>query len=64
MILMSEKHKKACKYSNYVEHLLILASTLTGYVSVSAFTSLVDISVGITSFLVGLKTCETTAEIK
>ena len=27
---MSEKHKKTCKYSNYVEHLLILGSTITG----------------------------------
>ena len=28
---MSEKYKKTCKYSNYVEHLLILASTVTGF---------------------------------
>ena len=27
--LMSEKYKKTCKYLNYVEHLLILASTIT-----------------------------------
>ena len=28
---MSEKHKKTCKYLNYVENLLILASTITGF---------------------------------
>ena len=27
--LMSEKYKKTCKYLNYVEHLLILFSTVT-----------------------------------
>ena len=27
--LMNQKHKKACKYLNYVEHLPILASILT-----------------------------------
>ena len=43
---MSEKHKKICKYLNYVEHLLILASTITGCVSISAFTSLVCVPVG------------------
>ena len=26
--LMSEKYKKKCKYLNYVEHLLILVSTV------------------------------------
>ena len=28
--LMSDKDKKTCKYLNYVEHLLILVSTVTG----------------------------------
>ena len=31
--LMSEKHKKACQYLNYVEHLIILASIITDCVS-------------------------------
>ena len=35
---MSEKYKKICKYLNYVEELLILASTVVGCVSISAFT--------------------------
>ena len=35
--LISDKYKKTCKYLNYVEHLLILSSTVTGCVSISAF---------------------------
>ena len=27
--LMNEKYRKTCKYLNYVEHLLILVSTIT-----------------------------------
>ena len=37
--LMSKKHKKFCTTLNYIEHLLILASTITGYISISAFAS-------------------------
>ena len=37
--LMSEKYKKTCKYLNHVEHMLILASTATDSVSISAFAS-------------------------
>ena len=29
---MSEKHKKTYKFLNHVEHFLILASTVTGFV--------------------------------
>ena len=35
--LMYEKYKKTCKYLSYVEHLLILMSTVTGCVSISVF---------------------------
>ena len=56
--------KKACKYSNYVEHLLILASTITGCVSFTALTSLVVVPVGIVSSAVGLNICAITAGIK
>ena len=41
--------------------MLILASTVTGWVSISSFTSLVAVSVGITNSAVLLKICETTA---
>ena len=62
--LMSEKSKKTCKYLNYVEQLLILVSTVTGCVSVSAFASLVFVSVGITSSAVVIKISAVTAGIK
>ena len=61
---MSEKYKKTCKYLNYVENVLILSSEITGYVSISAFASLVDINVGITSSLVGIKICVIITESK
>ena len=61
---MSEKHKNTCKHLNYVEHLLLLASAITGCVSVSAFTSLVAVPVGITSSSAELKICEIIARIK
>ena len=64
MILMSEKYKKICKYLNYVEHLFILASTVAGCVSISAFASLVAFPTGIASSAVGLKICVITAGIK
>ena len=34
---MSRKNKKVCTTLNYIEHFLILASAITGYISVSAF---------------------------
>ena len=61
---MTEKYQKKCKYLNYVEHLLILVSTVTGCVSSSAFDSLVCVPVGITSSSVGIKICAITAGIK
>ena len=61
---MSEKYKKTCKCLNYVEDLLILASTVTGCVSVSAFASLFPVVVGIMSSTVGLKICAITAAIQ
>ena len=62
--LISRKHKKMCKTLNYVEHLLILASTIIGCVSISAFVSLDGIPEGITSSAVGLKIFVITAGIK
>ena len=61
---MSEKYKKTCKYLNYVEHLLILASTIAGCVSISAFASLVCVPVGITSSAVEINICAMIAGIK
>ena len=62
--LMSEKYKKTCKYLNYVEHVLFLASTITGSVSIFVFVSLVAISVVITSYAVGINDRAITAGIK
>ena len=49
---------------NYIDHFLILASKITGCVSISAFASLVDIPIEITSSAIGSKICATTAGIK
>ena len=61
---MSEKYKKTCKYLNYFEHLLILASKITAWVSISVFASSGYVAVGIASSAVGIKICEITAGIK
>ena len=47
--LMSRKHKKVCTTLSYTEHFFILASTITGCISISAFASLLCIPIGITS---------------
>ena len=62
--LMSKKHKKVCTTLNYIEHFLILGSTITGCVSISSFASLVGIPIGITSSEIGLKIYVITAGIK
>ena len=62
--LMSKKHKKVCGVLNYIEHSLIVISTITGCVSISAFVSLVCIPIGIMSSAIGLKMCAIAAGIK
>ena len=52
---MSKKHKKVCGILNYIEHLLVLVSTVTGCVSISAFAFLIVIPIKITSSTI--KTC-------
>ena len=59
--LMSKKHKKVV---NCIEHLLILISTVTVYISIYTFASLVDIPVGIKSSAIGLKASVITAEVR
>ena len=51
--LMSKKHSKACKYLNYVEHLLILASVLQ-------CASIIAVSVAIIRSALGIKNCAIT----
>ena len=60
--LISKKQKKVC--SNYIGHFLILASTITRCVSISAFATLIGIPIGITSSAIALKIRATTAGIK
>ena len=62
--LVIKKHKNDWIVLNYVEHLHILVSTITGCISISAFVSLVFISVEITSSALGMKTCAIIAGIK
>ena len=62
--MMIKNHKKVCTTLNYIERSLILASTNTGCVSISAFASLIGISIRITSSAIGLKICAITAVIK
>ena len=61
---MSKKHEKVYRVLNYIENLLILLSTVSGCVSVSAFATLVGIPIEITSSAIGLKICVITAAIK
>ena len=61
---MSKRHKKVYMTVNYIEHFLMLASTITGCVPIFAFSSLVGIPIGIISSAVGLKICVITAGIK
>ena len=61
--LMTEKYNSH-KTLYHVEHLLILASTVTGCISISAFSSLVCVSFGILSSALGIKVYAITAGIK
>ena len=62
--LMSNNHEKVCTTLNCIEHFLILASTITGCISISAFTTLLSIPVGLTSSAIRLKICPITVGIK
>ena len=46
--------KKQEKFFTVLNHIVILASVVTGFVSTIAFASFVDITVGITSSALGL----------
>ena len=53
------KNKK--RFLNYIENFLILASSITGCVSISVFNFLLGILIGIKSSVIGLKFCARTA---
>ena len=61
---MGRKHKRFCTTLKYIEHVLILASAITEYISISAFGSLIGIPMVIASSPIGLKICSITAGIK
>ena len=50
---LSKKCKKVCTTLNYIEHFVILASTITGCISVSTFAFLIGTAIGITSSAIG-----------
>ena len=62
--LISRKHKKVCTTLNCTEHFLILASTITQCISISAFVSSVVVPIGIMNSATGLKVFAVTAGIK
>ena len=62
--IMSKDHKNVKRNLKYVEHFLILASAITGLVSISTFVYLLYIPIGVTSSEKELKVCAITARIK
>ena len=50
---MSEVHKKTCRCLNYFESFLVFVSAVSGCVSISAFVSLVGVTVGFVSSTTG-----------
>ena len=60
---MSRNHKKVFTTLSYFKHFLILASAVTGCISISAFASLLGIPIGIASSEIGLKICAITAKV-
>ena len=62
--MISLEHKKVCRVLNYIDDLLIVISANTGYVSISAFASLIGVAIGLISSADGVEICAITAEIK
>ena len=62
--MINKRHKKVFKSLSYIEYFLILASTISGCILISAFVSLLGIPVEITSSAIGLKICPIAAGIK
>ena len=61
---MTNKRLNVYRVLNYIEHLLILVSIVTGCISNFDFASLVSIPIAVTSPAVGLKICVITSGIK
>ena len=52
---MNEKHKKVCRALHYFEYFLVFVSAVSGFISISAFTSVVGVRVSFVSSVVGKK---------
>ena len=61
---MTKKHKLVYWVLNYIEHLVILITSVTGFVSISDFVSSLGIPIGIMCSAIRLKVCLFTAGIK
>ena len=61
---MSKNYEKVCTALNYIEHFLILDSTISGCISFFVFTFLVGIPIGIMISAIGWKICAITKKIK
>ena len=55
--MISKNHKKVCTALNYIKHLPVLASAVTGCISACVVASLVGVLIGITSSAAGFKIC-------
>ena len=62
--MMIKKLKKSSTSLNYIEHFPILASTIVWCISISDFSPLIRIPIGIKSSAMGLKICAITTGIK
>ena len=62
--LISKKHKMVCTTLNYIEHFLVVASTITGYVSISAFASLIGITMQTESSAIKINIAQKLQELK
>ena len=61
---ISKRHRNICKILNYTEHWFMLASTVTRFVSISVFASLIGMPVVIKSSAATIKFFVITADIK
>ena len=62
--MISEKHKKVCKVLNDFEYFHVLISAVSDCVSISAFTSLIYVSVDIAGSAVGTENCPIISRIQ
>ena len=62
--MISKKHTTFSTTLSYMEHFLLVASTIAGCVSIPSFATLVGIPIGITSSAIGFKIYVITAGIK